>query len=732
MSNSDEVDLNVNATPRLPLPLFGVVRDGGWIWAAVREERGAARQAGGGDGDGSRKLFAFDDFEWKSDSDVSDLDEDEVESEDAKELKRIAPYVVPDIARPRNMPHFACVRSLSISLPAILDDLDELDWQYGGLGALLVHLVSQCPHLSALAVAGKPLPGSVIAPVLTSRIGTLDHVWISVLVGWKDIVAQYLRQLQHQMVRNAHGGGRQFVLAGPQLSRLHLLVKETIDAPHLVRLAGSLRDLRIRSRADQVMVSSITVAHARWPMLQSADIPVAVFTHLFRGAPDCKNPDLVLPKLRALHLHGHDDPDRCVWHNAVRVGSLASAPAFLLMPHLSRAQFTDVALTDEHLIHLASTSPLLAALKMAHCSLTRVGRNSTITFGSLERLELTRSTTVWRHLADKALAPRLAELVLHDGEVAALTVPWPTITTLDLMLERSTFPLGGTWLDATVLHRLTSLTNLLLYQQVYWLHGVVPSLAGLTHLKAEQGNVALLAAHGAFAHLTHVDLLADTHGVMVEALPMTVRSVKSKVMHPRLVECLSRIPDLKLVDAEYVGVSCPWPLVQMTPRPAPLEVLQLEYHEGSALWPALLRMGWFRNRPAKSLQIDVMSVGDNANYTSFLLFSTVCWVRGHDVSIALVEGDANRMEDDDDHQPFRIDILFMSGVDDSARPMLTVALAELTMLVDEMLYGNVRSAGADVDQGDNIAVDVYELALESDDDESDTDKEVQGEEGKEE
>ncbi|KNE64456.1 hypothetical protein AMAG_09477 [Allomyces macrogynus ATCC 38327] len=362
------------------------------------------------------------------------------------------------------------------------------------------------------------------------------------------------------------------------------------------------------------------------------------------------NQGLVLPKLRTLRLHGHDDPDRCVWHNA-------------------------------------------------------------------ERPEVARSTTVWGNLFVTATAPRLTELVLHDGEVGALAVPWTSNTKLDLMLEQSDIPLGGTRLDPTLLNRLTWLTNLLLYHHVSWSHGVLPTLAALTHLKAEQGNVSELVAHGAFVHLTHVDLLNDTNGIMVEALPMTVRTV-AKFMHPRLIEYLSRILQLDFVGAEYVGGSCPWPLVHTTPQPALLDVLHLEYHEGSALWPALLDMGWFCNRPAKSPRIDVMSVGVNANRTSYLLFRTVCW---------------GGMEDDDDGQPFHIDIIFMPGVDDSARPMITAALVEFTMLVDERLSGKVCSAGATADQGNETAADVDELALESgdEDEEADEDKNMHDEEGKE-
>ncbi|KAJ3356679.1 hypothetical protein GGF32_001421 [Allomyces javanicus] len=730
MSSSGEVDLDDNGASRPPLSTFGVVRHDGWIWAAVREERSETRQAGHGS---SRKSFAFDDFDWESDSDASEDDEDEEIDEAAKEEKKSSPHVVPDIAWPRNLPHATRIRSLGISLPAIVNELDEFDWPYGGLGALLVHLVGQFPHLSALAVASKPLPGRVIAPVLASHVGTLEHIWISVLAGWNDIVAQYLRQLHHRVIRNAHGGGPQPVLALPQPSRMIVRVRETIGAADLALLAGSLSELRIRSCADPTMVSSTTLVHTFWPVLQSIDVPAAAFKHLFHRDPTGMNHGLVLPKVRTLLLHGHDDPDRCVWHNAVRPGSLAPAPALPPMPQLTRAQFTDIALTDGLLVRLATTSPLLAALKMAHCTLTRLGTNLTATFPSLARLEVTRSTTAWGYLVETATAPRLAELMLHDGEVKTLAVPWTTVTTLDLMLEQSDFPFGGKRLDATVLNRLTGLKNLLLFQHVSWSHGVFPPLAALTHLKAEQGNVSELVAHGAFAHLTHVDLLNDTRGIMVETLPMTVRSVKASIMHPRLIECLSRIPDLEFVHAQYVGASCPWALVHTTPRPAPLDVLHLEYHEDSALWPGLLDMGWFRNRPAKSLRIDVVSVGANVNRTSYLLFSTVCWVRGHDVNIALVEGDEDGMEDEG-HQPFRVDITFMPGVDDSARPMLTVALAEFTMLVDETLYGNVRSAGAAADQGDDIAVDVDELVLESDDEDedSDADKDMQDEEGKEE
>ncbi|KAJ3368198.1 hypothetical protein GGF31_006782 [Allomyces arbusculus] len=263
----------------------------------------------------------------------------------------------------------------------------------------------------------------------------------------------------------------------------------------------------------------MTLAYPYWSTLQSIDVPAVVFNYFFCLDPTGVNQGLVPPKVRAMHLHGHDDPDRCVWQN------------------------------------------------------------------------------VWLE----------------------------RVTSLDVVLERIDFPF---------------------------------LIAALTHLKAEQGNASQLVAHGAFAHLTHVDLPNDTYGIMVQTLPMTVRSVKANFMHPQLNECLSRILGLEFVDVE--------------PRPAPLDLLHLEYHAGSALWPALLDMGWFRNWPAKALRMDVMIVGPDANRTSYLLFT------------------------------LRTDIIFMPGADDSARPMLTAALVEFTMLVDERMSGNVRSAGADTDQVDDI------------------------------
>ncbi|KAJ3356678.1 hypothetical protein GGF32_001420 [Allomyces javanicus] len=704
-----EVERNGRGASRPPSS-FGVVKDADWFWIAVRAERGAARQA---DGDGSRRGFAFGD---------PYSDENDDNDEDA-----LVPTVLPDIARPHNVPHLGRVRSLGIMLPAVLDEPEEFGGQYEGLGPLLTHLVGQFPHLSALAVAGKPLPGRVIAPALALRIGTLDHLWIGVLDGWKDVVAQYLHQMHHQVVQNVDGDGRQLVLALPQLSTLHLLVKEAIDAVDLVRLAGTLRDLQIRSRANPIMVSSTTLARACWPVLQSVDVPVVIFDHLFHCAATDVNPDLVLPKVHTLQLHGRDDPDRCVWHNAVRAGSLVPAPPLPLLPQLVCAHFTDVALSNELLVHLSNLSPLLAALKMAHCTLTRLGPNLATTFSSLVCLELTRSTTVWNHLVETASAPQLAELVLHDDAVKALSVPWKTVTSLDVMLEGIEFPFAGVRLDATVLDSLHGLTKLTLHQPTTWSFNIFPSLSGLTHLTAEQGNVSQLVTHCAFSHLTHVDLRNNTRGSMVEKLPATVRSVKATVLHPRLVECLSRIPNLDLVDAEYVGASCPSPFVFMMPHPEPLDLLHLEYHAGSALWPALLQMGWFRNRPAKALRLNVMHVGDEM-VTCLMLLGAVVWVRGHAVKVALVEGD---VRDDTEADSFRVDINFMPGVDDSAKPRLTLALADFKMNNDKMVFGSIRTVGAD--ESDGIAADVGELVLMSDEDEiSGAEKDVSGEDAMEE
>ncbi|KNE60533.1 hypothetical protein AMAG_05914 [Allomyces macrogynus ATCC 38327] len=168
-------------------------------------------------------------------------------------------------------------------------------------------------------------------------------------------------------------------------------------------------------------------------------------------------------------------------------------------------------------------------------------------------------------------------------------------------------------------------------------------LATVTHLMASHDVVALLISNNALPNLVHVELLETEGTVLVESLPATLRSIPASLMHPHLVESLSRLPNLLGVEGMRVGCTGISGVINPVPLLPPIDVLRLDYHAGSAL------------------------VVD-PRVAVYELLEVVRWAVGRGVdfqTLTIDEGDIERDAQEFVDKPFSVDIRIMPGVDET-------------------------------------------------------------------